>query len=611
VRDLLDVVRRLGTLLGPSWRRRLSALIALAMAVTAAELLGASAIYVLLALVSGEGDTVLARIAIAAVLLPDDPVRAQTGLTVGVVVFFLFRAGLLVGRDYVESRILTSTAVEVSDRMLAGYLAMPYLFHTRRSSSELIRNTFRSSWELRELVLRPIAVLAAQLLLVVGLVGLLITIDARATLLAATLLGLLIAAVQRLLRPRLTIWGRLSEDAVRGGLEAIQQGLGGIRDIKVLGREREFLAVHRRHRARQGRSEYLSTAAGSLPRSLVELGLVTTIGIVFLVALVGGAEEVRLSTLGLFAYAGFRIQPAIQLMLNSVNTVRFRRSMLDDMLADELEIGAARTRLLATRGDGGRPAGTRPFRELHLRDVRFSYAPDDPEVRPALDGVDLVIRRGEFVGVCGPTGGGKSTLLDVVAGLLVPTSGAVVVDGETLGPEPRAWWARLGVVSQAGFLLDDTLARNVAFGVPDVELDRDRLTDVLRRAQLDEVVAGLPEGLDTIVGERGVRLSGGQRQRVTLARALYRDPEVLLLDEGTSALDGATEAAVMRALGVDRRERTVIAVAHRLTTLRGADRIVVVEDGRVAASGGWDELTATSEAFRRLLATPPEAEAAP
>ncbi len=609
MRDLVAVVRDLGTLLGPGWRRRLIGLVVIALVVTGAELVGATAIYVLLGLVSGEAEVVLAQLGPLATLLPADPVRGQAALAVGVVGFFVLRSVLLVGRAYVEGRVLTRTAVEVSDRFLAGYLAMPYLFHTRRNAAELIRNAFSSSWQLRDLVLRPVVTIAAELVLIVGLIGLLVSTDPLASTLAATLLGTVVIGVQRLLRPRLETWGRLANEALRGSLEAVQRGLAGIRDIKVLGREQEFLAAHRRHRSRQGRSDYLRDAAASLPRSLIELGLISTIATVFLLALVQGDDRVQLATLGLFAYTGFRIQPAVQMVLNAINALRYHRHIIGELLDDERAIGPARERMRAREGAPQTIAPAAPFASLVLRDVRLSYAPEDPSIRPALDGIDLEVRRGEFVGICGPTGGGKSTLLDVVAGLLVPTSGTVLVDGVQLDPEPRAWWARLGVVSQAGFLLDDTLARNVAFGVPDAEVDQARLTDVVRRAQLDEVVAGLPQGLATAVGERGVRLSGGQRQRVTLARALYRDPEVLLLDEGTSALDGATEAAVMTALGVERRERTVVAVAHRLTTLRGADRIVVVEAGRVTASGTWDELVATSPAFRRLLNEPSVADA--
>jgi ATP-binding cassette subfamily C protein len=237
---------------------------------------------------------------------------------------------------------------------------------------------------------------------------------------------------------------------------------------------------------------------------------------------------------------------------------------------------------------------------LQLEGVRFTYAPDEPSVRPALLGVDLTVRRGEFLGICGPTGGGKSTLLDLLVGLLQPTAGTISVDGRPLDAAPAWWWSQLGVVSQQVFLTDDTLRRNIAFGVSSAAIDEARLARCVERAQLTEMVAGLPEGLDTIVGERGIRLSGGQRQRVAVARALYREPPVIVLDEGTSALDGATEARLIAALDEIAPDRTLIAVAHRLDTLRGADRIVVVADGRIEASGTYDQLVDTSRLFREL-----------
>jgi ATP-binding cassette subfamily C protein len=177
----------------------------------------------------------------------------------------------------------------------------------------------------------------------------------------------------------------------------------------------------------------------------------------------------------------------------------------------------------------------------------------------------------------------------------------VLIDGHDVDERRSWWWSQLGVVSQSVFLTDDTLRRNIAFGRSGADLDEERLARCVSRAQLDEVIAGLPDGLDTVVGERGVRLSGGQRQRVAIARALYREPEVLVLDEGTSALDGATEAAIMGALEEVSGTRTLIAVAHRLTTIRRADRIVVIADGRIAAEGGWDELAASDPTFRGML----------
>jgi ABC-type multidrug transport system fused ATPase/permease subunit len=247
-------------------------------------------------------------------------------------------------------------------------------------------------------------------------------------------------------------------------------------------------------------------------------------------------------------------------------------------------------------GAAERPSGFRD--EVRFSKVRFAYGDGGPTV---LEDIDLTIRRGEFLGICGPTGGGKSTLVDLLIGLLQPTSGSITVDGLELGRRPLWWWDQLGVVSQNVFLMDDTLRNNIAFGDHvDGSIDEDRMARCVARAQLRPVIEQLEGGLETIVGERGVRLSGGQRQRVAIARALYREPAVLVLDEGTSALDGATERALVAAIDEATHERTLVAIAHRISTIRDADRIVVVAGGRIQDIGTHDELLERSELFRAL-----------
>jgi ATP-binding cassette, subfamily B, bacterial PglK len=602
VRDLVGLLRDVAEILGSGAGRRFAVLVVMSLAVTALEVIGASAIYLLLGLVTGGADVILGADSPVARLLPTEPGAAQITVALGVLAFIVVRSVALAVRAYIEGRIIARTGVELADRLLSGYLAMPYAFHTRRGSAELIRNTFAATNEMKGGVLRPAVVVLSETVLVIGLVGLLVVTDPLTAVVALASLGGAMVVIQRLLRPRLLAWGRLSHDASTVGLESIQQSLGGIRDIKILGRERWFLERHAASRQRMARSEYLSGAASSLPRSSIEIGLVTTV-VVLLVANVRSGGGIDVAVLGMFAYAGIRLQPALQMMVNSVNMLRFRMPMVRDLLDDERLITGARGRHEFDQRSGAVVVPEHPER-IEVRDVHLAFPTDDGGRHEALRGVSLTVRRGEFIGLCGPTGGGKSTLLDVIAGLLVPDAGQVLVDGMLLTEEPRDWWRQLGVVSQAGFLVDDTLRRNIALGVPDRDIDQDRLADAVRRAQLDDVLAGLPLGLDTVVGERGIRLSGGQRQRVVLARALYRDPHVLLLDEGTSALDGATEAAVMRALEIDQRARTVIAVAHRLQSIRAADRILVIEAGRIAAEGSWDELAATSEPFQRLLAGP-------
>ena len=234
---------------------------------------------------------------------------------------------------------------------------------------------------------------------------------------------------------------------------------------------------------------------------------------------------------------------------------------------------------------------------IELRDVDFMY---ERAGTPALRNVDLVVKRGEKLGIAGQTGSGKTTLLDLILGLLSPTSGEVLVDGDPVKARLPGWLNTIGMVPQSVFLIDDTIRRNVAFGIQDRAIDNGRVSEALKLAQLSAFVDALPDAAETVVGERGMRLSGGQRQRIAIARALYSDPSVLILDEGTSALDNTTEAELMEALEDASRDRTVIIVAHRLSTVRQADRIVFLDDGKVVDIGRFDELLERNAAFRRL-----------
>jgi ATP-binding cassette, subfamily B, bacterial PglK len=233
-------------------------------------------------------------------------------------------------------------------------------------------------------------------------------------------------------------------------------------------------------------------------------------------------------------------------------------------------------------------------------DVSFRYEGTESD---ALSDVNLAIHRGEQIGICGPTGGGKSTLVDLISGLLAPTSGQVLVDGRDIESNMRGWQRNLGIVPQVVFLIDDTLRRNIALGIPDKEIDEEAIAQAVRLAQLDEFVSLLPKGLDTVVGERGVRVSGGERQRVAIARALYHQPEVLIFDEGTSALDNLTERELMLSLQKLRGAHTVLLVAHRLSTVRESDRVVFVRDGRIAGIDTFDGLMNSNTSFGQMAGT--------
>jgi ATP-binding cassette subfamily C protein len=485
--------------------------------------------------------------------------------------------------------------------MLDGYLSLPYLFHTQRSSAELIRNTYQGTTKLVTGVVLPVISLVTETLLAVALLATLIILSPETMLLAGGILLTTILVIQRFVKPRLVEFGRQSEVASAESIGAIQQALGGIRDIKLLRRERAFSDLHLGARLVIAKANYRASVLSNISPLAIETSLILTILAVFVIATTGDASVERtLATLAVFAYVGLRLQPILQRLIGFVNTMNKSHATIRILIEDrdliqdwERKIGAEPTN---DKGIAERPSGFND--EVRFSNVAFAYSETGPTV---LDGIDLSIRRGEFLGICGPTGGGKSTLVDLLTGLLQPTAGSITVDGLELGRRPLWWWDQLGVVSQNVFLMDDTLRNNIAFGEHvGGSIDEGRMARCVARAQLGSVIEQLEEGLDTIVGERGVRLSGGQRQRVAIARALYREPEVLVLDEGTSALDGATERALVAAIDEATHERTLIAIAHRISTIRDADRILVVADGRIQDIGTHDELFERNELFRAL-----------
>ena len=577
-----------------SWKWLL--LLFLALMRAGFEALGALLVYTLVGLVAMDGSGLeLPLLGDLTDVFPDTDLRSlQIGAAATVGVFFLLRAIVIVMADYVQARVVQNAGAEVASRLVQGYLAMPYIFFAQRNSSELVRNAFDSSQRLVSQVLRPLVSVMAETLMVLGLTLVLLAVSPMATGLGLVVLGPIIWLLLRVIQPRLKALGHSSQRARKESLRALQHAFGGFRDIRLLGREKYFARKFQSQRRELARNEYAKAALAAVPRALIETSLIILIVTVFMVALLAGEGlDTVVSTLGVFAYVGLRLQPSLRDIVSELNTLRFGSAVLEDLEEDH--------RRLAEGAKSDRPRGHGEDGEfassIEFRGVDFAYPPGDVL---ALRKIDLRIRRGEFIGICGPTGGGKSTLVDLMSGLLEPTTGSLLIDGEELRGRAHWWQEQLGVVSQNVFLIDESLRRNVALGRNDDKVDEAALLRAISRAQLNDVVRDLPEGLDTIVGERGIRLSGGQRQRVAIARALYREPSVIVFDEGTSALDAATEAALVSAIDELKTGRTLITVAHRIATVRHADRILVVSGGEIAASGTYDELIADSELFRSM-----------
>jgi len=597
------IVRQAFSLLGGDrpWRWWLLGSISLVNA--ALEAFGAALIYLLVAIISTpDASLTLPVIGELTQYFPGrTPREIKIVFALSVGVFFVLRAGVVLLQNYVTSRLINNAKALIAGELLDGYLSLPYLFHTQRSSAQLIRNTYQGTTKLVTGIVLPVLSMATEVLLAVALLVTLIVLAPQAMLLTSIGLGLTVLVIQRVIRPKLLDFSRQTEQASADSIGAIQQALGGIRDIKLLQREDAFARVHLEARLVIARVGYKSSVLTSLSPLAIETALILTIVAVFVLTTTGdGSIERTLATLAVFAYVGLRLQPILQRMIGFLNTLNKNQAALDILIEDRRLIRAWQD-AVAAETDGPTAASTSPTtfsREIRLSGVSFAYGEDGPSV---LQDISLTIQKGEFVGICGPTGGGKSTLVDLLIGLLQPTSGTVSVDDVPLGRRPLWWWDQLGVVSQNVFLTDDTLRNNIAFGAQaGGKVDEERLARCVRRAQLGPVVEQLADGLETIVGERGIRLSGGQRQRVAIARALYREPGVLVLDEGTSALDGATERALVTAIDEATHDRTLIAIAHRISTIRDADRIIVVADGRIQDTGTYDELLSRNALFQAL-----------
>ncbi|MDP9331611.1 MAG: ABC transporter ATP-binding protein/permease [Actinomycetota bacterium] len=511
--------------------------------------------------------------------------------------FFLLRAGVVLFESYFRARVAERTGVRLSSRLFRGYLEMSYPFHLQRNSAELIRNITDAVTYVIDYTLIPSVRLASELLVVAGLALALVLIAPLAAAIAVALFAPLMWLLFRLIQPRIGRLGREGHELAMSALLGLQQSLHGYRDIAILGRGEWFHERYLRIREAIARTRTLRWFFGDVPRIALETSLVFFVTVFVATTAAAGKSPVEsLPVLGMFAYAALRILPSLNHVVLGINDLRYGAAAAADVQHDlTLVEGTFRRPTSAATDDGSRLV----LRDsIRLEDVSYRYPGAEEE---ALAHVSIEIRRGDSVGIVGPTGGGKSTLIDVILGLLPLATGRVLVDGTDISANLRGWQRNLGMVPQSVYLIDDSLRRNVALGEDDDSIDEDAIREAVALAQLDDFVASLPAGLDTVVGERGARMSGGQRQRVAIARALYRRPAVLVLDEGTSALDAGTEAALLDALAADGQERTLIIVAHRLTSVRRCSALLFVEAGLVVDSGAFDELLARNAGFRRMV----------
>jgi ABC-type multidrug transport system fused ATPase/permease subunit len=528
--------------------------------------------------------------------------------------------GLSAFNAWVVARFQHGLNHELSHELLRKYLDQSYAYYLSRNTSKLAKNVLSEVSTVANGVVAPLVQFFAQIVVALFILSLLFWVDPF----LATVVGLVIAgsygAVYALVRRRQGKIGRDRVEANSRRFRAASEAFGGIKDVKVLGREASFLADFREPSWVFARTNASNAIVSKVPRYALETVAFGGVLIIVLYLLRAYRDLGQvLPVVTLYAFAAYRLMPAFQLMFGSLARARFNEAALQDLyldlVGDRMEkqreaVFRARYRgVVGKEGFGGQsredpeekaaPAEEIRFeKEIRLEGVGFTYPGSK---RPALRDVDLVIPKNATVGLVGQTGSGKTTLADLLLGLFQATEGTLLVDGVPVeGDRLFAWRRRIGYVPQEIFLADTSIRRNIAFGIPGEEIDDDRVLRAAVIAHLDELVESLAEGYHTLVGDRGVRLSGGQRQRIGIARAVYDDPDVLILDEATSALDNVTENAVMDAIRALSGRKTMILVAHRLSTVESCDSIFVLEDGRVVAGGTFQDLIRRHEGFRTM-----------
>jgi len=481
----------------------------------------------------------------------------------------------------------------LSRRLFAHYMQGDYRRFLTRNSSELINHVVSTTAAVYSHAMRSIITLGIECLLVITITVVLLVASPTMTISAIALMVVAIGLMYAFTRRWMIAWGERNVVVKQKILQHLQQGMHSIKEVKVFGREIFILDGFEEDRRELAGVNARLFVMGNVPRLWIETATVGGIilGICYVLSSHNNATSL-FSIFALFAAAIFRLIPSFNRILMAMNSLRGGTYPVR-MLYDDLNDGGD----ALPEADLDRPA--LPFRDrIELEDVCFAYP---GSVEGAAIDINLTIRHGETIGLVGASGAGKTTLADIVLGLLTPDSGRIRVDGQDIAGDIRAWQRNLGYVPQTVYLGDNSLRRNIAFGIPDADIDEARVCEALRHAQLENFVATLPDGIDTFVGDRGTRLSGGQRQRVGIARALYHDPDVLVLDEATSSLDSEAEYEISAAIERLSGKKTIIIIAHRLSTLRSCDRLVYMADGRIQDCAPFDELARKNTSFKKLV----------
>ena len=494
---------------------------------------------------------------------------------------------------WVITRFTSLQAFRLSTRLLEKYLNQNYSFFLNRNTSDLSKNVLSEVNRVTSGVIMQSLTVLSKLVIVMYLLAVLVYIDPLIAFISAVCLGGIYALIFKFFKRKLYSKGLQMTQSSFEVYKATNEAMSGIKDIKLHSNEGVFLNRYSLPAKRIASIQAQTAVIYALPRYLLEVvafgGIVTIV--ISLISLNDGMNSSIFPVISLYAMIGYRLLPAFQQIYSGVSALKFNLPAFENLVQEFRHSDPFKKEFNKT--------GIISFKDkVSINQVNFKYKSSETSI---LNNVELEIFKNTTVGLVGSTGSGKTTLIDIILALLEPNSGFISIDDIEINSKNKSGWQKqIGYVPQSIYLIDDSILSNIAFAVPYDEINLEKAKKAAKIANLDSFIQTLPDHYDTLVGERGVRLSGGQRQRIGIARALYYDPDVLVLDEATSSLDGITEDIIIDAIKTLSHKKTIIMIAHRMTTVRDCDNIFLMSDGEIEESGTYNYLMSNSEKFRSM-----------
>ena len=593
---MFKLIRNLLSLLSPYQLKRFYVLQLLVILMTIVEILGVAAIIPFMALVGDmtqlQQDTFFAKFYQMSGINSESQFVFILGICVLIMLFIsmIISVFTIWGLSMFAFRIGT----EIADRLYAHYLKQDWLFHVSGSSAQLTKKIATETMRVTTAILVPLMYLNSKVIL-----SLLMSISIFVYDPKVATIGLSIFAVSYFLlfkgvRNKLNKNGIAISEVNEERFRLMNEGFGGIKDVLLMGRDNDFINRFNKTGKTLAYSQGINIALAQAPRYFVELlafGSMILL-ILYLIASHNGDLGLILPIISVYAIGTIKLLPAFQQIYSSIAIIKANIPAFESIKQDLYDSSGREISIKVEE------SYLKPKKHISIEKVSFTY-PNKQE--PALDGLSIAIPVNNVIGIVGPSGSGKSTLIDILLGLIEPDQGLLKIDNKIIDSKNcRSWQNTIGFVAQSIFLSEGSIAENIAFGIPNNEIDFKQVEYALNLAHLDDFINNLKQGIHTKVGERGIQLSGGQRQRIGIARALYHEAEVLVFDEATSSLDGITEKMIMEAIHQFSGKKTIILIAHRLKTVQKCDKLFFIDNGKVVDQGTYDELIEKNEQFKNM-----------